>query len=52
MDIQNSFDRFIKDRQVMQVSSHYIGNLQFVFKKLGQFLASSSLSKRPTGHNN
>jgi len=43
MDIQHSFERFLKDRQAMQVSPHHIKQLQHKFKMLGRFLESRDI---------
>ena len=43
MDIQHSFDRFIKDRQAMQVSPQHIKQLQYKFGMLGRFLESRDI---------
>jgi integrase/recombinase XerD len=44
MDIESSFARFLKDRQVQQVSPNHLGLLRQKFKKLGEYLKSRGLT--------
>ncbi len=44
MDIQQSFERFIKDRRALQVTPNHIKQLQSKFKTLGRFLESRGVT--------
>lgn len=44
MDIERSFDRFIKDRQAQQCSPRHIDQLRHKFKMFGTYLRSHGVA--------